>query len=236
MNGIHDMGGMDGFGPVVPERDEPVFHEEWEKRVFGLTNFVLGRIGRNVDEFRHAIERIPPARYLSSSYYERWLQAAETLLREHGILTREELDGLPDAKLAAAAKPAAQPAAPERKRPKASARFKPGDRVLVRNINPPGHTRCPRYARGKRGVIRRDYGTYVFPDTNAHRAGENAQHVYSVEFSSRELWGKSAPERVMLDLWEDYLEPADESRSRGKPRARARSAAAKRTRNKGRKR
>src|SRR5581483_1365973 len=138
MNGIHDMGGMDGFGPVVAERDEPVFHEEWEKRVFGLTNYVLGMIGRNVDEFRHAIERIPPEHYLATSYYERWLQAVETLLREHGALTRQELDALPQADLASIPRPAAQVAAAARRHPKSRARFKPGDRIRVRNINPPG--------------------------------------------------------------------------------------------------
>jgi len=236
MNGIHDMGGMDGFGPVVAERDEPVFHEEWEKRVFGLTNYVLGMIGRNVDEFRHAIERIPPEHYLATSYYERWLQAVETLLREHGALTRQELDALPQADLASIPRPAAQVAAAARRHPKSRARFKPGDRIRVRNINPPGHTRCPRYVRGRLGVVRRDYGIYVFPDTNAHRAGENTQHVYSVEFDARELWGENARDRVLIDLWEDYLEPGGEGRTRGKRRVRARSAAAKATSGKRRKR
>jgi nitrile hydratase len=207
MNGIHDMGGMDGFGTVVAEPNEPVFHEDWEKRVFALVNGVLGLIGRNVDEFRHAIERIPPDRYLRSSYYERWLQAAETLLMEHGLVSAQELDTLPAPEQGASAAPAAAVSSMSRA-PRVRAKFKAGDRVRVRNINPPGHTRCPRYARGKLGIIRRDNGVYVFPDTNAHRAGENRQHVYSVEFTARELWGKRAAETVRLDLWEDHLEPS----------------------------
>src|SRR5215469_6774006 len=95
MNGIHDMGGMDGFGAVAPEPNEPVFHADWERRVLGLVNTMMRSAGVNIDEFRHAIERIPPARYLASSYYERWLAAAETLLLEHGIVTHEELNSLP---------------------------------------------------------------------------------------------------------------------------------------------
>ncbi len=208
MNGIHDMGGMDGFGPVIREANEPVFHADWEKRVFALLLPLLVRAGVNADQLRHAIERIPPARQLASSYYERWLAAAETLLVEQGMVSREELAALPQPEFAAAALPSAgQPAAP--RKPRLRARFKAGDRVRVRNINPPGHTRCPRYARGKAGIVRHDHGVYIFPDTHAHGAGENRQHVYGVEFTARELWGKPERARVMLDLWEDYLEAAE---------------------------
>ncbi len=211
MNGIHDMGGMEGFGPVEPEANEPVFHAEWEARVYGLVNALFGTAKINVDEFRHAIERIPPARYLASPYYERWMQAVETLLVEHGIVTREEIGALPQPDHSSVAPPAAVP--PPKPSRASRPRFAAGDRVRVRNINPPGHTRSPRYVRGKIGMIRRDYGSYVFPDTNAYHAGENRQHVYSVEFTARELWGKAARERimrerVMIDLWEVYLEPA----------------------------
>jgi nitrile hydratase beta subunit len=210
MNGIHDMGGMDGFGPVVREQNEPVFHADWEKRVFALLLSVLARAGASADELRHAIERIAPARHLASSYYERWLQAAETLLAEHGIVSREDLAALPQPELAAQTLPSAGPPPGSRARkPRLRARFKAGDRVRVRNLNPPGHTRSPRYARGKIGTVRRDNGVYIFPDTHAHGAGENRQHVYSVEFSARELWGKPQRARVMLDLWEDYLEGAE---------------------------
>ena len=215
MNGVHDMGGMDGFGPVVREPNEPVFHADWEARMYALANVVMGAAQVNVDEFRHAIERIPPARYLASSYYERWIAAAETILVEHGIATREELlakeDASVDPSQIANAVPARGPAPFKGKSVKRPprARFARGDRVRARNLNPSGHTRLPRYVRGKAGVIARDWGVFVFPDTNAHHAGTKPQHCYSVSFDARELWGKpaSSRERLYIDLWEDYLEP-----------------------------
>lgn len=224
MNGVHDMGGMDGFGPVVREANEPVFHAEWEGRTYASA--IGSGLARNADEFRHAIERIPPARYLASSYYERWLAAAETLLVEHGIATRDELlakqDPSMDPKLIANAIPARGPAPVKEKSTQAPrARFTKGARVRARNINPTGHTRVPRYVRGKAGVVARDWGVFVFPDTNAHNAGKKRQHCYSVTFDARELWGKpaGARERVHVDLWEDYLEPiASNSKSRKRGR------------------
>src|SRR5271168_4757503 len=217
MNGIHDMGGMDGFGPVVREENEPVFHADWERRAYAIaTSFAVRIAGGG---FRHAIERIAPAQYLASSYYERWLTAAEALLVEHGIATREELlaklDGSPEVVRAQVANVGrAIGPAPIKKKAGArppQARYTEGDRVRARNLNPPGHTRLPRYAFGKRGVIARDWGVFVFPDTNAHHAGTKPQHCYSVRFDARELWGKPAKslERVYIDLWEDYLEPID---------------------------
>jgi nitrile hydratase beta subunit len=215
MNGVHDMGGMDGFGPVVPEKNEPVFHAEWERRVVGLARAVMWRV--NPDESRHAIERIPPARYLASSYYERWLAAAETILVARGVVTREELLAKQDASIdpawianaVATRGPAPVKDKSGSKPPRA--RFSKGDRVRARNMNPSGHTRLPRYVRGKAGVIARDRGVFVFPDTNAHHAGANPQHCYSVSFAAHELWGKSAKansrDRVFIDLWEDYLDP-----------------------------
>jgi nitrile hydratase subunit beta len=213
MNGVHDMGGMDGFGPVVREADEPVFHADWEGRIAALASVMLWRV--NADETRHAIERIPPARYLASSYYERWLAAAETLLVERGVVTREELLAKEDASIDPALianSAAAHGPAPVKDKPGAKSprpRFAKGDRVRARNINLAGHTRLPRYARGRAGVVARDWGVFVFPDTNAHHAGTKPQHCYSVSFDARELWGKSASgrERVFIDLWEDYLEP-----------------------------
>jgi nitrile hydratase subunit beta len=210
MDGIHDMGGMDGFGRVQPEVNEPVFHADWERRVVAIVIGVRRLTGVNLDEFRHAIERIPPARYLTSSYYERWLLAAETVLVERGIVSGEELRSLAQPERSSVALPAVSPktvAAKARLR----AKFKPGERVKVRSMHPLGHTRAPRYVRGKTGLVRRVHGIYVFPDTNAHRAGEKRQHVYLVEFSARELWGRKDRERVMIDLWEDYLEPVDRS-------------------------
>jgi nitrile hydratase len=215
MNGIHDMGGMDGFGPVVREQNEPVFHADWEGRVYALASIAL-RLGLiNIDELRHAIERIPPERYLKSSYYERWLAAVETLVVERRVATREELiakqDGATDPALIANAVATRGPAPVKdqagKKPPRA--RYPKGARVRARNLNPSGHTRLPRYARGKAGTIARDWGVFSFPDTNAHHAGVKRQHCYSVAFEARELWGKAAEsrERVYLDLWEDYLEP-----------------------------
>jgi len=211
MNGVHDMGGMDGFGPVVPEQNEPVFHAAWEGRTYALAT---SGVATSADEFRHAIERIPPARYLASSYYERWIAAAETLLVEHRLATRAELlakqDPSIDPNLIANAIPARGPAPVKDKSAKPRrARFTKGARVRARNINPTGHTRLPRYVRGKAGVVARDWGVFVFPDTNAHHAGAKRQHCYSVVFDARELWGKppGTRERVYIDLWEDYLEP-----------------------------
>jgi nitrile hydratase len=181
----------------------------------------------NIDEFRHAIERIPPARYLASSYYERWLAAAETLLVERGVATRDELLANEDASIdpveianaVAARGPAPVKDKSQKKTPRA--RYAKGDRVRAGNLNPAGHTRLPRYVRGKAGVIARDWGVFIFPDTNAHHAGTKPQHCYSVGFDARELWGKSANsrERVYIDLWEDYLEPiAATAKVKGKPR------------------
>jgi nitrile hydratase beta subunit len=225
MNGVHDMGGMDGFGPVVCEQNEPAFHADWEGRMYALASLIMRAAEVNVDEFRHAIERIPPARYLASSYYERWLAAAETLLVEHGVVTREELLAMEDAAIdPAQIANAVATQGPARVKEKANAkppraRFAKGARVRARNLNPSGHTRLPRYVRGKAGVIARDWGVFVFPDTNAHHAGTKPQHCYSVSFAARELWGKSAKsnsrDRVFIDLWEDYLEPiATKSKAR----------------------
>jgi nitrile hydratase beta subunit len=209
------MGGMDGFGPVVREPNEPIFHADWERRMYAMASLVMGAAQVNIDEFRHAIERIPPARYLASSYYERWIAAAETILVEHGIVTREELlakeDSSVDPRQIANAVGTHGPSPVKDKRGSRPprARFARGDRVRARNLNPFGHTRLPRYVRGKAGVIARDWGVFVFPDTNAHHAGTKPQHCYSVSFEAPELWGKpaSSRERLHIDLWEDYLEP-----------------------------
>jgi len=222
------VGGMDGFGPVVSELDEPVFNAAWEGRAYALamSSLRMRAAQINQDEFRHAVERIPPARYLASSYYERWLAAAEILLVEHGIVTREELlakespaiDPALIANAVATRAPAAVKEKPGAKPPRA--RFAKGARVRARNLNPSGHTRLPRYVRGKAGVVARDWGVFVFPDTNAHHAGTKPQHCYSVVFDARELWGKSASsrERVHIDLWEDYLEPIAPKPKRPSPR------------------
>jgi len=220
MNGVHDLGGMDGFGAVVREPDEPVFHSEWERRMFALALSAMAARCFNVDEFRRTIERIPPVQYLTASYYERWLYAVEALLAEKGIISRDDLEGamrgqvergmqLATARVESAARMHLRTPDHRARKP----RFRIGEHVFTKNINPPGHTRMPRYTRGKRGIIRYDWGVFVFPDSRAHGLGRNPQHCYGVEFKGRELWGQDHPvrERIYLDLWEDYLEPDRES-------------------------
>lgn len=223
MDGVHDVGGMHGFGPVEREDNEPVFHAPWEAAVVAIMR-AAGRRGLyNIDEFRHGIERMDPAHYLGSSYYEHWLDGIARLLLEKGVVKAEELDARteffrerPEAPAAALTGPvpARAPASPDwvqsavREAP-VRPRFAPGDPVATRNVHPRGHTRLPRYARGKRGVIQRVHGVHVFPDTNAHGLGEEPQPLYSVQFEGRELWGESAEpnQLVHLDLWESYLLP-----------------------------
>jgi nitrile hydratase len=219
MNGVHDMGGMHGMGPLRHEQDEPVFHEPWEGRVYAMTRVVRAGGGRqNLDNSRHQLELLPPAEYLRMSYYERWLARLVSQLVGNGIVTREELETGRAAggekatpRVTAASVPDMVARRNSARRDVAvSPRFKVGQRVRARNINPPGHTRLPRYARGKVGLVVRDHGVFVFPDTNAEFAGEKPQHVYSVRFAARELWGEHASPRdsVHLDMWDDYLDRA----------------------------
>jgi nitrile hydratase len=219
MNGIHDMGGLQDMGQVQPEKDEPVFHAAWEGRVYGIDRS-LRAFGRwNIDAWRYQIELLPAADYLRLTYYERWLRINEQLIVKHGLVTDRELSsGTADSGSvkntpALSASTAAQPPGrglPSSINPSVLPLYKVGDSVRARNMHPVGHTRLPRYARGKVGVVTRDHGVYAFPDTNAHFQGEHRQHVYSVRFSARELWGESASPRdcVHLDLWDHYLEHA----------------------------
>ncbi len=278
------MGGMHGFGPVVREHDEPVFHAEFERRTFALALVMMGSRRFNVDEYRRTIERMPPAQYLAASYYEKWLYAFEQLLIEKGVVARHEIDVVMEALRAVGGSNGAHRAAvrandepqgsragehgaaemaqhenlavgdlsratsDETKTAHAGGdsaalsealgggarslrldqsyrpRFKPGDRVIARNLNPEGHTRLPRYARGHHGTIHRDWGVFVFPDTHAHGAGTKPQHCYAVEFGGRELWGEDHPagERVYVDLWEDYLDfPLEVDTGEAQPRSAA---------------
>jgi nitrile hydratase len=221
MNGAHDLGGQHGFGPIQaePEGMEQVFHADWEKRVFGLVR-VLGMLGSwNGDMSRHARERQHPVDYLRHTYYENWLAGLEKLLVEQGLINAEELASGITAGLAPEnlrkrilnAKDAAKalegsPATMPVERPP---RFQPGDRVRARNNHPAGHTREPRYVRGRVGVVCQHHGGHIFPDQNAIGIKE-ARHLYTVRFEARELWGDDADLTcsVYLDLWEDYLEPA----------------------------
>jgi nitrile hydratase len=219
MNGIHDMGGMHGFGPIAPEENEPVFHAPWEGRALALTLAVAAWGKWTIDESRHARERIRPDIYLSSSYYERWIEGLNTLMVEHGLVTPDELaSGHPDPDAAVLTPPihadrvadVLRKGGPADRAADAAPRFTVGQRVRARNINPVGHTRLPRYARGKVGVIEIHHGAHVFPDSNAHHSGERPQHLYNVRFTARELWDDKAPGRdnVHLDLWESYLDLA----------------------------
>jgi nitrile hydratase beta subunit len=217
MNGIHDMGGMQDMGAIKYEKDEPVFHEAWEGRVYVIRRAMGAWRKWTTDHARHEVERIPPADYLRMSYYERWLVSTEELIVKSGLITRTELESGKPAPGSAKATPPLKTAdmqtvlvRPKVTRPDAQvkARFKVGEHARARNINPAGHIRLPRYARGKTGVIQQDHGIYVFPDTIVAGRGEKPQHVYSVRFEARELWGPEASPRhaVYLDLWDDYLD------------------------------
>jgi nitrile hydratase subunit beta len=219
MNGVHDMGGMHGLGPIEYEKDEPVFHSRWEALSFALN--IATRAGRkwNIDSGRHEIELLPAADYLRMSYYEKWAARLEKLLVKSGLVSESEIaTGQPASGSSKATPAVTADQVPKMLRTGALAsrdieveqRFQIGQRVRARNINPEGHTRLPRYARGKIGEIHLHHGVYVFPDTNAHFRGENPQHVYSVRFTARELWGNQASPRdaVYIDMWDDYLEPA----------------------------
>ena len=218
MNGPHDVGGQMGFGPVAPEPNEPVFHADWEKRALGLT-IAAGSMGHwSIDESRFARENRHPADYYSSSYYEIWIKGLETLLLQHGFITAADL---------AAGRPVDPSPSPRRvlrkdavaalvnagtpyDRPlSASPKFAIGDRVQARNVNPTTHTRLPRYARGKVGLVGEVHGAFVFPDDNALGDRFAAQCLYTVRYSAKELWGPQGDARsdVHIDAWESYLEP-----------------------------
>ena len=218
INSIHDLGGMTCFGPIEREADEPVFHSDWERRAFALNMAAAGLFGP-IDRLRHASERMNPVDYLATSYYEHWLAGIETIGKEMGVLSDEEIaTGIP-----ASSDPASEPppnaemmaaflrqgVPATRDTGRLEPRFSVGQRVRTRNINPSGHTRLPRYVRGHVGLIERIHGTHIFPDTNAHDQGENPQPLYSLRFDATELWGPKAPrqDRLYIDLWEDYLEP-----------------------------
>ena len=223
MNGAHDLGGMHGFGPVEIERDEPVFHQEWERRAFAIT-LASGFLGQwNIDQGRFAREQMPPAEYLTTTYYEHWLFGLQKLLNDLGMVSHAEL--------AARTKDPKSPTTPvtgfrvlaardvetalrksrtSKADEEVAPRYKVGDRVVTKNIHPLGHTRLPRYARGKRGLVTLDHGVWVFPDTAGNGLGRNPQHCYAVRFEARELWGETATGRdaVYVDLWDDHLELA----------------------------
>ncbi len=217
MNGAQDLGGTMGHGPVAPDQDEPVFHAEWEERAFALT-LVMGFYDEwNIDRSRFERESLPPAQYLSSTYYQIWFAALQKLLVQTGFVTDEEIAAgnalspprdLPRdviraedvAGILARGGPADRPA-------HKPARFKVGDKVRTRNVNPETHTRLARYLRRHEGEIVAVHGTHVFPDSSAHGKGDDPQWLYTVRFSARELWGedRNPNDHVHADLWEPYL-------------------------------
>jgi nitrile hydratase subunit beta len=226
MNGAHDVGGMHGFGPVVPEADEPVFHADWERSTFAVLMAALCQGVATADENRFAIESLGNVRYLSTPYFEHWLGAMEAVLVAKGVVTEEERRARVAEVLAAPerfARAAPSDAGPDelaqrllgivatggpslREDAEAAPRFRVGDAVRTLDRHPAGHTRLPRYARGKPGVVVAYHGAHVFPDANAHGRGEHPQPLYGVRFEARDLWGgERRGEAVHLDLWESYL-------------------------------
>jgi nitrile hydratase len=219
MNGVHDMGGMHGHGPIHPEQDEPLWHAPWEARMFGLRRAGTFPSGFNLDRWRHLRELIPPHLYLSRPYYDHWYMTYVAALLDSGMATCEEIKS-----------GHAAPGSAKRNDAQRSDRtwqtlksggvftrdidvaplFAIGQHARARNVNPSGHTRLPRYIRGKVGIVQLHHGAHVLPDSNAHLRGEAPQHLYTVSFSMRELWGPDASPRdeTCADLWESYLEPA----------------------------
>lgn len=223
MDGVHDVGGMDGFGPVDTTEHEDTFHEEWEGVTYAAFIAGLGSGTFGIDAFRHSIERLPPADYLTASYYDRWARGIARLFVERGVLDAADL------RERTAAFAAGEASVPERYDPELlgelaagvneaydaagdgdDPRFDEGDRVVVRNHNPEGHTRCPGYVRRAEGEVRACRGHHTLPDAAAH--GEaRTEPLYNVRFDPEELWGERADREtaVSVDLWESYLRPAE---------------------------
>ena len=216
MNGAQDLGGMMGLGPIAPEPNEPVFHAEWEKRALAVT-VAAGACGLwTIDGGRFARESLPPAQYLTKSYYDIWITALAKLVVQHGLASEAELQAgrpLGPARAVKRVIRADEVAAtlakgfPYDRPPSAPARFAVGDAVMTRVMNPPTHTRLPRYARGKQGIVEAIRGCHVFPDTAAHGLGESPQWLYAVRFTGAELWGDGADPTlsVSIEAFEPYL-------------------------------
>jgi nitrile hydratase subunit beta len=218
MNGVHDVGGMQDFGPIRPEANEPVFHAPWEGRVLAM-NLAMAAWGKTAtDSRRYARELIPPAQQLAMSYYEKWFAGLIKNIVDVDLVSRTEVEsGIPTrgSPKFAPPLPATRVAvfwsngSPKSRNVPAIERFRVGQRVRTRNINPLTHTRLPRYARDKFGIVERARGVFVFPDSNAEGLGEKPQHLYSVRFTARDLWGDQggAKDSVYIDMWDEYLEP-----------------------------
>jgi len=219
MNGAQDLGGMMGFGPIAPEADEPMFHHEWERRAHAVT-LAAGACGLwNLDIGRHARESLPPAAYLSKSYYDIWISAVQKLALRTGMVAEAELRSgkamtparpVPGKLLVADVARVLAKGTPYDRPPTSPALFAAGGAVRTKVMNPTTHTRLPRYARGKNGVIEAVRGCFVFPDSNVHGGGEDPRWLYTIRFSAVELWGADADAslEVSIDAWEPYLDLA----------------------------
>ncbi len=220
-NSVHDMGGMQGFGVIDREENEPVFHAEWQRKTFGMMMTSLGPFQVNLDHVRSRMESVPPSTYLELGYYDKWLLTLEELAIDKNVISKEDLAALMAGQdvsltrdtdpfpaegmlafLATGATAARQIETP--------AAFKVGDTVKAKNLNPKGHTRLPRYVRGHMGLVIADAGGQIYPDTNATFSGEGPERLYTVQFHATELWGNDAnpKDTVCVDLWEPYLEAA----------------------------
>lgn len=231
MNGVHDLGGTDGLGPVEPDDpidNEPVFRAEWEKAAFSFfaTSFRAGLFG--LDAFRYGIEQMHPATYLLSPYYDHWAHSVEHYATEKGVVDPDELEAKtqyfldnPDAPLPEREDPellafvdaAVKHGAPAKRDSDAEPRFAVGDRVTVVADSPKGHTRKARYVRGRTGVVELAHGTFIYPDSAGNGGEDDPQHVYTVKFTNEELWGPEAAEPngvVYFDVWEPYIVPAEQ--------------------------
>jgi nitrile hydratase beta subunit len=218
VNGAHDMGGVKGFGPVKPEPNEPPFHAEWERRIFALTLAMSTPGGWNLDMSRAARESLPPNEYLSKSYYEIWLFGLQTLMAERGLVTEDELVAGQMLHPPTAVKPPLSPddiarvvrnGAPTVRESSSPPRYRSGDIVRAKAIEPQSHTRMPGYVRGHIGLVEHVRSCHVFPDSHALGTGEAPEWLYTLRFDGSELWGADADPsvRVLVDLWEPYLEP-----------------------------
>ena len=217
MDGVHDMGGMDGFGKVEPEPSEPVFHHRWEGRVVAISRAMSALRSWTIDTSRFAIESLSPVVYLTTPYYERMFLRNQNLLIERGFVDADEIAAgrllRPGKSLThgrftlADVEDAVRRGSYGRPAP-APARFKVGDRVRAKNIHPTTHTRLPRYARGHVGVVEGQRGAYVFPDSVTTGKGEDPQWLYTVRFDAQELWGADADPKlkVSIEAFEPYLE------------------------------
>lgn len=202
MDGVHDMGGRQGFGRVRYTLKAQTFHEPWERRVNALYSLAVKLGIFNMDEYRHAIERMEPRHYLSASYYERSLTSLATLLVEKGVATRDELDQRAQGEF-----PLSLPIGPGRSNVPGRQRFSPGDRVRVRVEHISGHVRAPGYVRGKTGVVVGESPSYPFPDAHAHGLHAEDEPTYDVRFEALDLWPESAePAQVHVGVFQSYLE------------------------------